>query len=142
MNRWCISASIYTCSEILSSYISERPFSKDRAIRTVACGATADSLLIRAYHIGIDQRIKSPLIRMSLEQIFIAPFYDAGYLTIVQGLSWSFDDFWKIYKHDCCFWPMVSYAGYRFVPTKTRYIYVSLMSLVWSTWRASNVESN
>ena len=98
MNRWCISASIYTCSEILSSYISERPISQDRTFRTVACGATADAVFLRAYHIGIDQRIKSPLVRMGLEQICIAPFYDAGYLTVVKGSSWSFDDFWT-YEH-------------------------------------------
>jgi hypothetical protein len=142
MKRWCISASIYACSEVLSSYLSNRDISKDRAFRTVLCGATADSVLLRAYHIGIDSRIKSPVVRMGIEQICIAPFYDAGYLTVVNGNSWSLNDWWEIYKHDCCFWPIVSYAGYRFVPTKTRYIYVSCMSLVWSTWRASHVESN
>ena len=137
MIRWLSSASIYGISETMSVYLTETEPVYINIAKTIIGGATADSMFMRYFHINIDNKIQSPLKRMLIEQVTCAPLYDAGYLTLNNGLSWNFNDWWNIYQKDCMFWPGASYIGYRFVPTYKRYLYVSSASLFWSTWRAS-----
>lgn len=140
--RWCMSASIYGFGEWLSTWWKKSEVSTKRVATIMITGATVDSICLRAFHVAIDARIPSPFIRMLCEQATCAPLYDAGYLTLVKGSEWTWDEWWSVYRKDCAFWPMASYIGYRFVATERRYLYVSCATLAWSTWRASIVNNS
>ena len=139
--RWGLSFSIYGTAEILGAYVdpSDRVANTQRAITTAGLGAFADAFILRTFHMAIDRRIPSPVIRTICEQATVAPMYNMGYLTIVRRTEWNVQDFWQLYRRDCLFWPFASYLGYRFISANHRYLYVSSASLFWSTYRASLV---
>ena len=102
----------------------------DRA--TVATfGATADAVVLRAFHTVVETRLPSPVFRMMAEQIMYAPFSNTAYLTMARRFEWTFDDFVHLYSRDCGFWSVASYLGYRYVPLRVRYLYVSGATLCW-----------
>ena len=139
--RWGLSFSIYGTAEILGAYVdpSDRVVNTRRAVTTAGLGAFADAFILRAFHMSIDRRIPSPLLRTLCDQATMAPMYNMGYLTIARGTQWNVKDFWHLYRRDCLFWPFASYIGYRFIPCNHRYLYVSGATLLWSTYRASLV---
>ncbi len=138
--HWLACASIYGCGEIICNYTTHRSHDPNRTVRIVAWGATADSIFLRRFHHIVERRLPNPLLRMACEQMCYSPVSNASYLTIArQGLSWTFDDWARIYTRDCVFWPIVSYMGYRLVPLRARFLYVSTASLVWNVWRSANV---
>lgn len=138
--RWLACAGIYSGGELICNYITQRPRDYDRTLRIVAWGSTADSIFLRRFHHIVERRLPNPLLRMACEQLCYSPVSNASYLTIVkQGFSWTFDDWAHVYTHDCTFWPLVSFIGYRLVPLPARFLYVSTASLVWNVWRSANV---
>jgi hypothetical protein len=138
--RWLSSGAIYMGSEMLSSQITKKSLSKEDTTKVVVAGATADSILLRKFHFIIDKKFKSPLVRMTCEQIIVAPVYDSAYL-MLRTNSWSFNEWWKIYKTDCVFWPFASFIGYKYVKTNHRFLYVSSMSMLWNTMRSTMISS-
>lgn len=138
--QWCLSAIMYGGGEVCSSILFSNSLSCDRLGKSILFGATTDALFLRHFHKIVDKKIPSPLFRMICDQTICAPLYNTGYLTLVKGFSWKFDDFLQVYKRDIMFWPCVSFLGYRYIPTRQRYLYVSAMTMVWNTWRASLVQ--
>ena len=103
-------------------------------------GATGDAVFLRAFHRTVERRLPSPFLRMVAEQALYSPPSNAAYLTVARGgLDWTAQDWWRVYRNDCAFWPFASFVGYRFVPFSIRYLYVSFASLVWGAWRSALV---
>lgn len=142
--RWGLSFSIYGTAEILGAYVDppDRVVNTQRAVTTAGLGAFADAFILRAFHMSIDRRIPSPVMRTLCDQLMMSPMYNIGYLTIARGTKWNVQDFWELYRRDCLFWPFASYLGYRFISANHRYLYVSGATLFWSTYRASLVRDD
>ena len=138
--RWLACASIYAGGEYICATITDRACDEKRTARVICYGATADSIVLRRFHHIVERRIPHPFFRMVCEQLCYSPLSNATYMTVATGgFSWTAHDWARIYATDCCFWPMVSFMGYRFVPVRSRFLYVSAASLVWNVWRSSNV---
>ena len=114
-------------------------FDVRRCIQTITIGAFADVFLLRRFHFMVERKLPFPFMRTLAEQLLYSPLSNAGYLTIARGISWTFDDWTRVYLRDWSFWPVASYIGYRFVPVGSRYLYVSFATLVWNSWRATLV---
>ncbi len=142
MLKWCTSASVYALGEAIGAHIRKEPVDAHRLGRTVVSGATADTVFLRFFHKMVDKKLPAPLLRVVAEQAIYAPCSNAAYLTLAKGsFSWEYKDWETLYVRDCTFWPFVSYIGYRFVPLRTRWLYVSFATLGWNTWRSTVVQN-
>lgn len=140
IHRWLACAGIYASGEYICGKIKARNHSAERTARVVCYGATTDSIFLRRFHYIVERRIPNPLLRMACEQLLYSPVSNMSYLTVATGgFSWSFQDWARIYSADCMFWPFISFVGYRFIPVRVRFLYVSAASLAWNVWRSSNV---
>jgi hypothetical protein len=92
--RWGLSFTIYGTAEIIGAYVdpSARRVNIQRAVTTAGLGAFADACILRAFHMAIDRRIPSPIIRTFCDQLMRSPMYNMGYLTIVRGTEWNILD--------------------------------------------------
>jgi hypothetical protein len=139
LKRWVACASIYGSGEVLCNYLTKREHDAERTSRVVIWGATVDSVFLRGFHHLVERRLPNPVLRVACEQLCYSPLSNAAYLTNVkQGFSWSIDDWVRLYSRDCLFWPGVSYMGYRLVPLRVRFLYISTASLAWNVWRSAN----
>ena len=136
LRRWASSASVYLFGESIGSRLDDRDIDPKRVASVVSLGATADALCLRAFHVAVESRLPSPIFRTLAEQVMYAPCSNSGYLWVTRG-RWTWHDFQELYARDCTFWSIASYAGYKWVPLRVRYLYVSGASLVWNTWRSS-----
>ena len=134
--RWLISASVYTVGECLACSLVPRPVDITRVFTVAVSGATADSIFLRTFHRTVDARLPSPIVRTLSEQCMYAPLSNAAYLTITHP-HWDVHDWWTLYSTDCMYWPVMSYIGYRYIEFNRRYLYVSMATVVWTTWRGS-----
>ena len=139
--RWLSSAGVYVLGESTGAWMDNRSPTLDRVATVATFGATADAVVLRAFHTVVETRLPSPVFRMMAEQIMYAPFSNTAYLTMARRFEWTFDDFVHLYSRDCGFWSVASYLGYRYVPLRVRYLYVSGATLCWNTWRSSLVSS-
>ena len=139
-SRWAASASVYTLGECISCCLVDRPLDPVRVAKVAGFGGLGDSLAMRTFHRTVDRRIPSPFVRMLTEQCLYAPVSNAAYLTAVKSWEWTAKDWWDIYSTDCTFWPAVSFLGYKYVCLERRYVYVSVATVVWNTWRSTIVE--
>ena len=139
--RWCTCASVYLVGETAGAWLRDEALDPPRVARTTFVGATADALLLRSFHRAVDRRLPSPFRRMLAEQCLYSPLSNMGYLTLVHGMKWEWEEWRRVYARDCLFWPVASYIGYRYVPFPTRYLYVSMATLVWTTGRSAIVKS-
>lgn len=139
LRRWLSSACVYVFGESTGACLDDRTLSLDRIATVATFGATADAVALRAFHVAVETRLPSPLFRMLAEQVMYAPFSNTAYLTMAKKTDWTFDDFTRLYSRDCSFWSVASYVGYRYVPLRIRYLYVSGATLCWNTWRSSLV---
>ena len=138
--RWVASAAMYVVGETAGAYMDERSPEPLRLLSVAATGATADSVVLRAFHFAVEKRLPTPLLRTLAEQALYAPMSNAGYLTLAHGgWHWTRQEYAQLYLRDCSFWTGVSFIGYKFVPLHIRYLYVSGATLVWNSWRSSLV---
>lgn len=139
--RWCTCASVYLVGENIGAWLRDEPVDPTRVTRTTLVGATTDAFVLRSFHRVVDRRLPSPFLRMLAEQSMYAPLSNMGYLTLVHGRQWEWDEWRRVYARDCLFWPVASYIGYRYVPFPQRYLYVSFATLVWTTGRSAWVHN-
>lgn len=138
--RLALSACMYAVGETVGHFArDEDSIDIWRCIQAISIGAFADVFLLRRFHFLVEKKLPRPILRTIAEQLIYSPFSNAGYLTIARGVTWTFDDWTRIYMRDLSFWPVASFIGYRFVPVRSRYLYVSFASLVWNSWRSSLV---